>query len=81
MNYTRAEINLDTVQKVREFVALINSDGTTDRYVLESADGTYRADARSLLGVMYAAGDYKGIYLVNTSNDGKYPHGVDEFRA
>lgn len=81
MGYTRAHVRLDTAKQAAEFVKLINSDGSTDKYVLENADGTFRASARSMMGVLYTMTDYSDqTYLVNLDNDGDFPHGIDEYR-
>lgn len=82
MGYIRAHIRLNTMQQVADFVGCINSDGTPDKYIIESFDGTYRADARSRLGVLYAMAEYNDeTYLVNIDNDGVFPLGIDTFRA
>lgn len=78
----RAQILLETNKDVNNFVAQLNSDGTTNKYVLENFDGSNRVNARSQLGAMYASSEYNGeIFLVNLSEDGVFPNFVDEFRA
>ena len=82
MGHIRAHIRLNTMQQVADFVACLNSDGTSDKYIIESFDGTYRADARSRLGVLYAMSEYNDeTYLVNIDKDGVFPLGIDAFRA
>lgn len=79
--HTRAQIRLDKISDIQKFVSTLNSDGTTDKYVLENFDGSYRADARSLLGVMYMSTEYADeTFLVNLTHDGEYPFIVDSFR-
>lgn len=78
--HTRVQVRLDTHKQVTDFVKQLNSDGTVDKYVLEDFEGTHRVDARSYLGAIYASaefGDY--IYLVNTTEDGKYPSFINNF--
>lgn len=78
--HSRCKIRLDTVKSVEKFVSKLNSDGTIDKYFLEDFNGDKRVDARSYLGVVYASSDFSGeIYLVNATNDGKYPSFISEF--
>lgn len=80
-DHSRTHIRLVTMQDIKNFVEILNSDGTADRYTIENSDGSLRINARSLEGVIYAAIDYNDeTYLVNETNDGAYPHGIDEFR-
>ena len=82
MSYTRAHIRVNTSNDVIKFVSIINSDGTTDKYVLENEDGTFRTEARSFLGTLYFSTEHgDNTYLVNETEDGVYPSGIDEFRV
>lgn len=78
---TRAHIRLDRVSDANEFVSMLNKDGTTYRYTLEDATRNSKVNARSILGVMYMATEYNNIYLVNETEDGKFPYGVDAYRV
>lgn len=81
-NHARTHIRLMTMKDIKNFVELLNTDGTADRYTIENSNGSLRINARSLEGVIYAAIDYNDeTYLVNETNDGVYPHGIDEFRV
>ncbi len=64
-------------------VKLVNSLNTwTDKFVLESIDGTYRVNAKSILGVLYFATERPSdIYIINLTSAGYYPEGVMNFRA
>lgn len=78
---SRARIRIDTYKEAVEFVSILNKDGTADKYVLENFTGSYIVNARSLLGVVYASGEFDGkIFLVNTTHDGVYPREIDKFR-
>lgn len=80
MLHTRARIRLETPSEVQDFVSRLNSDGTIHKYILEDKDCQKRVDARSYLGAIYASADFSGeIYLVNETEDGKFPSFVDEF--
>ena len=80
-NYTRAHLHLLSASDCEKFVRLLNGDSTTNKYILETADGGYRVSARSFLGVAYfAAEHYDETYLVNMTEDGVYPNGIDDFR-
>lgn len=79
--YHRTHICLITQTDAANFVANLNRDGSTDRYVLETADGRTRVSARSLLGVLYFISEHnKETYLVNETNDGVIPSGIDQYR-
>lgn len=78
--HVRAHIRLSTQADVLDFIKAL-CDGTTNRYTVESTDGTQRANARSLLGMLYASSDYpNGMYLVNETVDGYFPSAIDAFR-
>ena len=79
---TRTHIRLNTTEEASRFVYQLNTDGTADKYSIEDFDGVHRANARSLLGVIYAMSDYHDeMYLVNETQNGVYPSFVDAFRA
>ncbi|MBO7401509.1 MAG: hypothetical protein J6U10_00805 [Lachnospiraceae bacterium] len=78
--HTRTKVRLDRPEDAEKFVKLLNSDGSTDKFILENFDGSFKVDARSVLGVIYASVEWAGeTYLVNTSRDGVYPSGIREF--
>jgi hypothetical protein len=78
--HSRTRVCLDRPEDSEKFVKLLNSDGTTDKFILENFDGSLKVDARSLLGVIYASVEWAGeTYLVNTSRDAVYPAGIREF--
>ena len=82
MPHSRAHIRLNTTAEAGALVAQINTDGTTDKYIIEDFNGIQRANARSLLGVIYALSDFNDeMYLVNMTRDGVYPSFVDAYRA
>lgn len=79
--YHRTHIRLITQTDAANFVSILNSDGTTNRFVLETADGKVRVNARSLLGVLYFVSEHnKETYLVNETSDGVIPSGIDQYR-
>ena len=78
----RAHIRLNTAKDVQDFVSTLNSDGTADKYVISDASNHYCADARSMLGVLYAMSEFNDtMYLVNETEDGKFPSTVDKYRV
>lgn len=78
----RTHIILTTTSEAAEFVRSLNGDGTTDKYILTTADGKYTVNARSLLGVVYMSAEHcTDTYLVNETRDGVYPYQIDVFRA
>lgn len=82
MGYIRAHIRLNSVQEASNFVSKMNQDGTANRYIIEDYNGVERANARSLFGVVYALSDYSDeMYLVNETDDGKFPNFIDEYRV
>ena len=81
MSHIRAHIRLDKAKDVKNFVSSINSDGTTDKYILENFDSSHIVDARSYLGALYFAVEHADdTFLVNLSNDGKIPFFIDKYR-
>lgn len=77
----RARIRLDTTVAVANFVRLINSDGTLNKYIIEDKTGKYRIHARSYLGVIYASAEFGDhMYLVNETEDGYFPAFINQFR-
>jgi len=81
MAHPVAKIRLETSKDVANFVSTINSDGTIIRYTITNEDNSYRVNARSYLGVLYASAEFGGIlYLVNETNEEEFPVWVDKFR-
>lgn len=82
MEHVRAHIRLTTSEAANEFVSILNSDATTDKYILEDFNSEHRVSARSLIGVIYMTADHNDdTFLVNMSNDGVFPSGIDKFRV
>lgn len=78
----RAHIRLNTAKEVQDFVATLNSDGSIDKYVIRDTNNHYCADARSMLGVLYAMSEFNdAMYLVNETEDGKFPSTIDKYRV
>lgn len=79
--YVRARIRIMGNEEAVHFVSILNMDGTADKYVLEDYSGQHRVSARSLLGVMYMGMEHGDeMYLVNLTENGKFPSGIDQFR-
>jgi len=77
---TRTKIRLETNKDVANFVSKINADGSIDKYVVEDAEGHHRVNARSYLGMLYASAEFAGnMFLVNETEDGKFPSFIYEF--
>ena len=77
--YSRTHICLDTQQKILDFMSIMAKQ--TDTFMLENHNGKQRANASSMLGVLYASGDYGDeMYLVNETNDGFFPNELETFR-
>lgn len=76
----RVNLSLETATEIADFVSIINSDGTTSKYSLENFDGSFAVNARSYLGVLYATAEFEDLYLINKTDDGKFPNGIDKFR-
>ena len=78
----RAHIRLDTTPEAAAFVQALNSDSSVCKYTLTDSTGTYRANARSLLGVIYAMSDFcDHMYLINETSDGVFPGTIDKYRV
>ena len=77
---TRTKIRLETNSEVTNFVRLLNSDGSIDKYIVEDESGTCRVGARSYLGMLYASSEFAdNMYLVNETEDGKFPAFIYQF--
>lgn len=82
--YSRAKIQVTTMTEIETLVREINSDSSSDHWVLENEDGTLRVSARSLLGMIYACTDWRGeTYLVNETRGAEepLPAFVDKYRV
>lgn len=61
----RVPVVLDTMTQCSEFVSIVNeSTTTTDKVYLESGDGLI-INAKSLMGVLYGASEFKHLYCVS----------------
>ena len=81
MSHIRAHIRLNKAKDVEDFIRSINSDGTTNKYILENFDSTHIVDARSYLGALYFAVEHADdTFLVNLSEEGEIPFFVDKYR-
>ena len=82
MSYIRAHIRLNTTAEATELISMLNSDGTTTRYTIESFDRTQRVNARSMLGVIYAMTDFNDeMYFVNETDPTSIPTFLDKYRV
>ena len=78
----RAHIRINTTQEAAEFVQKLNSDGSVNKYSIVDNTGFYRANARSLVGVIYAMTDFHdNMYFINETEDGVFPSTIDMYRA
>ena len=79
-NRIRAQIRLDTQQKILDFTNYLNNE--VGRYSVEDVSGERRVDARSLLGLIYASGDFGDeMYLVNETDNGYFPNFINNYRV
>ena len=76
----RLHIRIFNQDHVAEFVSALNL--WTDKFILESEDGMYRVNAKSVIGVLYFSSQHNAdTYLVNLTSAGYYPDGVMKFRV
>lgn len=81
MAHVRAHILIEGARQAADFVSKLNSDGTTNKFFIESKSGSDRVNARSLLGVIYASTEYPNeMYLVNDTEDGEFPVFINSYR-
>ena len=81
MPHSRAHIRVITTAEATQFVSDLNSDGTANKYIIENFDCKSRVNARSLLGVIYAMTEHQDeMFLVNLTEDGKFPSVIDKYR-
>lgn len=76
MKEIRKEIRLDTLKEAIRFANIIIDDGQNDKYVLQDQTGGRIADAKTILGVVYAASEFDKIYLVNLTHNGIFPSAI-----
>ena len=70
-SHIRAKVKLITQNDAIDFIKAL-CDGKSDFYDLENFDGSQRVNARSILGVLYATGEFPNeIYLVNERKSGQ----------
>ena len=82
MPYSRAHIRLNNTRDANDFVKMINSDGTTNKYIIEDRNGKQRVNARSLIGVIYALTDFNDeMYFLNENSDSELPSFIDKYRV
>lgn len=82
MQHARAHIAFRNVNEANNFVCELNSDGTAKKYTLENFNGSYRVDARSILGVIYMMSEYDDeIYMVDETSGGELPGFIDKYRV
>ena len=82
MPHSRAHIRVITTAEATQFVSDLNSDGTANKYIIEDFDCESRINARSLLGVIYAMTEHQDeMFLVNLTEDGKFPSSIDKYRV
>lgn len=80
----RAHIRMMTNEDCKRFVDDVNLSPQLENetVVLQNETGRYQVDARSLLGVIYAACEFNDhLYMVNLSEDGHFPGFVDKYRV
>ena len=76
----RLHVRLYNQNHAAEFVSALNT--WEDKFILESEDGMYRVNAKSIMGLLYFATEHNAdMYLVNLTSNGYYPEGVMKFRV
>ena len=60
----KIKVIIDTQTDVTEFVNIANSFPETTQIFLEDGTG-FRADAKSLMGVMYGRFEFKNLYVIS----------------
>lgn len=71
MRYDRKRLRL-TAQSARSFVNELNNSKNNDLWHIEDEWAEQTMNARSLLGMVWAADSWKRIYLVNDTLNGEY---------
>lgn len=78
----RIHIRINSNDEAARLVTILNGDGSLNKYIIESYDGTERINARNLMGVIYMCGAHNDdTYLVNDTNNGDFPLEIDDFRV
>ena len=77
--HVRAHIRLTSQAEVMEFIQGLSR--FEDAFSIESRSGMHRANAKSVIGVMYTMMDFpEELFLVNETNNGFIPSFVDSYR-
>lgn len=80
MPHIRAHIRQNSQSEAVELMTKLSE--LDDAFSLENFDGNQKANAKSLLGVIYAMSDYNDeMFLVNDTHDGQFPFGIDQYRV
>lgn len=78
----RLKIYLNTNKDVVKFIEMMNNEGSLDKYIITDLNNTYCVGARSYLGVLYASFEFGDeMYLINLSEDGKFPSFINQFQS
>lgn len=73
----RKQLKLNSQNKILNFI--LQMENIPEEYVIEDFPGYLRVNAHSINGVLYAARDFKEIYLVNVKNPGMFPDFIEEY--
>lgn len=78
--HIRRHLKITTQTEVMKFVNAIQME--PDMYHIEDFEANFRANAASIMGVMYAMIEFNdNMFLVNKTNDGHFPSFIDQFSA
>ena len=73
----RKRLVFNNQHEILDFILKMEQE--TDDYVLEDFRGWLRVNAHSINGALYAARDFKEIYIMNTTRHGEFPDFIGEF--
>lgn len=73
----RKRLAFQNQHQILDFILKMEKE--PQEYVLEDLRGWLRVNAHSVNGVLYAARDFKDIYIMNTEVHGKFPDFIEEY--
>ena len=73
----RKRLAFQNQHQILDFI--LKMENEPQEYVLEDLRGWLRVSAHSVNGVLYAARDFKDIYIMNTEVHGKFPDFIEEY--
>lgn len=73
----KIELKFTSVSDAYEFANRLE-ESSRDNFVLVDESGSKTADPKTHMGIIYALSEFDKLYLINSTNDGKFPSFLSE---